>query len=90
LRADGDAELAARRSGQRLAQRDEVAEGGVIEPSPPLDVFPAEVADVGDGAAERRQPEPQGSKEDLDDRARSIVPLRRSGGQEASSRAAAN
>ena len=37
----------------------------VVEPSPPFDVLVSEVPDVRDRAAERRQTQPQGDREDL-------------------------
>ena len=64
-RADGDAQLAAGRSGQRLAERHELAEGGVVEPAAALHVLAAEVADVGDRPPERGQAQAQRRDADL-------------------------
>ena len=58
-RSDGDAELAAGRARQRLAERHELAEGGVVKPAAPFDVFAPEVPDVGDGPPERGQAQAQ-------------------------------
>ena len=70
-RPDRDPELAARRPGQRLAEREEVGELAVVEPVAPLDVLAPEVADVGDRAAERGQPEPERGAEHLAETRRS-------------------
>jgi hypothetical protein len=62
---DGDAELAARRPGEELAQRHEIGEGVLVEPPPPSHVLVAEVPEVGDRASERRQPEAERRHEDV-------------------------
>ncbi len=89
-RSDRDAELAAGRAWERLAQRHQVAERRLVEPRPAFHVFPPEVPDMGDRTTERGEPQPQGSREDLDDRSRSSRLSGRRRRQEASSRAAAN
>ena len=50
-KADGKADLAARRAGQELAERDEVDVGAFVEPAPPLDELGAKIADMRDRAA---------------------------------------
>ena len=67
-RSDRDPELAAGRTGERLAEREEVGEARLIEPPAALDVLAAEVGDVGDRPAERRQAEAEGCTEDLGQR----------------------
>ena len=64
LQADRHADLTRRRPGQELAQRDEIRVGAVTEPSSPLDELGAEIAEVSDRPAKRRQPEPQEHEED--------------------------
>src|SRR5262249_25160383 len=54
---DADADLARRRPGQELAQRDEVGVGGLLKPGTARDDLGAEIAEVGDRPAERREPE---------------------------------
>ena len=53
--------------GQQVRDGDELRELLLVEPAAPLDVLVAEVADVRDGAAERRQPEAQRNAEHLRD-----------------------
>ena len=65
--ADGYPQLAARRAGQELAERDEPGERILVQPLPPNDVRLAEVADVRDGAAERGEAEPPGGEQHLPD-----------------------
>ena len=67
--AEREADLARRRPGQELTQRDEVRVFAVIDPAPTLDEFGAEVPEMGDGPAERGQSEPQERPEDLAHRA---------------------
>ena len=62
--SDSDPGLAGRRAGQELAERDDVGEGVVAKPFPSLDEFGAEVAEMGDRAAETRQAEAQESQKD--------------------------
>jgi hypothetical protein len=62
---DGHPELARRRPGQDVGERDELREGAVVEPAAAADVLVPEVGDMRDGPAERRQPEPEGDHEDL-------------------------
>ena len=63
--ADGDPDLARRRAGQDARQGDELAELLLTDPPPTRDVLVVEVPDVGDRAAERRQPESQCGAKDL-------------------------
>ena len=74
--ANGDPELTARWSGQRLAQRDEVRVRRLVQPGPPLDVLPMEVPKMRDRSAKRGQPQATGDLEDLEGRC-SWVPGRR-------------
>ena len=67
-RSDRDPELAAGRTGERLAEREEVGEARLVEPPAALDVLAAEVGDVGDRPAEGRQAEAEGCAEDLGQR----------------------
>jgi hypothetical protein len=62
--------LAARWTGQELAERDKVGIGLFIEPSPSHDELIVEVAEVRDRAAEAREPEPQKDEQDFARRAR--------------------
>ena len=63
--SDRDAELARHRAGQQVRHGDELGELLVPDPAPPSDVLVAEVADVGDRPAERRQPEAERRREDV-------------------------
>src|SRR5690606_2536331 len=63
--ADADAELAAGRAGQELAQGDEVRIGAVVEPAPALDELRPEVAEVGRGPAEGDEAELEEGEQDL-------------------------
>jgi hypothetical protein len=63
--ADQHPGLARRRARQHRAERDDRGEGALIEPLPALDEFAAEVADVRDRAAERRESETQEDPEDV-------------------------
>ena len=65
VNADRDPDLARRRAGQEGRQRDQLAELLLTDPAATRDVLGAEVADVRDRAAERRQPEPEGGAKDL-------------------------
>jgi len=56
-RADGDAQLAAGRAGQELAQGHQVGEAVLVDPTTTLDILPPEIADVRDGPAEGGQPQ---------------------------------
>ena len=44
-------DLAARRTGEKLAKTNEIGERFIIQPASPLDEFATKVSDVGDGAA---------------------------------------
>ena len=63
--ADRDPDLARRGAGQDARERDELSELLLADPLPARDVLVVEVADVGDRAAERRQPEPECGAKDL-------------------------
>src|SRR6185503_21149702 len=62
--ADGDAGLARRRAGKKLAERDDVGVGGFVEPLSPRHELGAEIAEMRDRPAEARQPEAEEGKED--------------------------
>jgi hypothetical protein len=49
--ANGKPDLAAGRPRQELAQRDQIGEGGFVDPAAPDHEFLSEIADVGDRAA---------------------------------------
>ena len=55
--------------GKQARDRDELRELLLVEPGATLDVLGAEVPDVRDGAAERREAEPPGNPQDLRRRA---------------------
>ena len=59
VEADADADLAAGRPRQELAQRHQVRIGGLVEPMTAGHEFLPEVAEMGDRPAERGQPQPQ-------------------------------
>jgi NAD(P)-dependent dehydrogenase (short-subunit alcohol dehydrogenase family) len=63
--ADRDRDLAARGPGQKLAQRDDVGEGRLVEPFAPCDELAAVIAEMCDRAAERGQAEPQEDAQNL-------------------------
>ena len=62
---DRDADLAARRTRQRLTERHDVGVRRFVEPAPAHDVLAPEVAEVGDGSAERCEPQPQRDAENF-------------------------
>jgi hypothetical protein len=70
VEADRHADLAGSRTGQKLAQRDEVGVGGVADPFAPDDEGFPEIAEMGDRASEGGQAERQKGAEDLGGRAR--------------------
>ena len=76
-RPDRDADLAARGPRQELRQGDEVGEPAVVEPAASDDVLVPEIADVGDRAAERHEPQPQGDQQDLETASRRPAPVAR-------------
>lgn len=61
--------LAARRARQELAERDDVGVGHLVEPAAPLDKLDAEIAEMRDRTAERRQPQTQKDAQHLERRA---------------------
>ena len=63
--ADRDPDLARRGAGQDVRERDELSELLLADPLPARDVLVVEVADVGDRAAEGRQPESECGAKDL-------------------------
>ena len=63
--ADRDPDLARRGAGQDVRERDELSELLRADPLPARDVLVVEVADVGDRAAEGRQPEAECGAKDL-------------------------
>ena len=64
-RPDRDPELTAGRSGQRLAEGDQIGEAPVVEPAAAVYVLAAEVADVGDRATEGGQAQSERGAEHL-------------------------
>ena len=62
--ADRDADLAAGRAGQELAERDDIGIGCLVEPAAARDELVAEIAEMRDRAAEGGQAEPQEDEED--------------------------
>jgi hypothetical protein len=73
--ADRHSKLAARRPGQQLAQREQGREAIFVEPPQPGDEGFAKIADMGYGAAERGEPEPQKGKQHRQDA--TILPVAR-------------
>ena len=61
--ADRNSDLAGGRTRQKLAQRDQVGIALLVEPFAALDELVAEIAEMGDGAAERGQAELQEGRE---------------------------
>jgi len=57
--ADADAGLTARRAREKLAERDDVGVGRLVEPAAPLDKLGSEIAEMRNRPAERGQPQPQ-------------------------------
>ena len=73
--ADGEADLAARRSRQELAEPDEIGEGVFIEPPPPGDELAAEIAQMRDRPAEAGEAQPEeDAAQHFDGRAGSASP----------------
>jgi hypothetical protein len=56
--ADPDADLARRRTGQKLAERHQVGIAGLVDPAPAHHEGVAEIAEMRDRPAERGEPEP--------------------------------
>ena len=52
---DADADLTARRSREKLAERNDVGVGQLVQPASPLDKLGPEIAEMRDRAAERSQ-----------------------------------
>ena len=67
--AEAHADLAARRAGQELAQRDDIGIAVLVEPFAALDAFGAEIAEMRDRPAKAGQTEPQKGPEYFDRRA---------------------
>ena len=65
VHADRDPDLARRGAGQDAGERDELSELLLADPLPACDVLVVEVADMGDRAAEGRQPESECGAKDL-------------------------
>jgi hypothetical protein len=68
MKANGEPGLAARRARQELAERDEIAEGPLVEPAAPHDELNAEIAEMGDRAAEAGQAELREDAQDFEGR----------------------
>src|SRR3546814_3813016 len=71
--AGREADLAAGRAGQELAERDEIGIAALPDPPAADDQFIAEVSEMRDRAAERRKAELQESQEHLARRARRLA-----------------
>ena len=71
--ANGKSNLAAGRPRQKLAQRDEIGEGGFVDPAAPDHKFFPEIANVGDWTAKAAHAELGESEQHLPRRAGSIV-----------------
>ena len=65
--AEGKADLARSRSWKKLAERNHVCIGCFVKPFAPDDQLIAEIAEMGDGPAKRRQTQLQECREDLTD-----------------------
>ncbi len=65
--AEGKADLARSRSWKKLAERNQVCIGCFVKPFAPDDQLIAEIAEMGDGPAKRRQTQLQECREDLTD-----------------------
>ena len=65
VHTDRDPDLARRGAGQDAGERDELSELLLADPLPACDVLVVEVADMGDRAAEGRQPESECRAKDL-------------------------
>ena len=63
---DGDRGLAARRTGQELAQRDDVGEDRLVEPAAALDELGPVIAEMRHRPAERGQPQPKKDAQHLE------------------------
>ena len=63
--ANGDADLTRGRAGQKLTERHEIGIGAIVQPTPAHDELVAEIPEMGDWTAERRQPESQKSQQHL-------------------------
>jgi hypothetical protein len=66
--ADRDPDLAARRTGKRLAEPHDVGERRFVEPLRADDVLAPEVTEVRDRSTERGEPQPQRDAEHLERR----------------------
>src|SRR6516225_7708809 len=64
-KADGEPHLARRRSGQELAERDQIGVALVVEPAAAVDELFAKIAEMRHRPAEGGQPEPQERGEDF-------------------------
>jgi len=73
-RAEGDADLAARRAGEELTKRDDIDVSRFIQPFAALDEFPPEIAKMRDRPAEARKPEPQKDEQHFEERPASRRP----------------
>ena len=64
-KADRNAHLARGRTGQKLAERDEIGIAAVVEPAPPRDEFLAKIAEMGDRTAKGGQTQAQEDRQHL-------------------------
>jgi hypothetical protein len=64
---DGKADLTARRTGQKLAQGDEIGIGLFVEPAAPRDELVAEISDMRDRSPEAGQAKLEKDEQNLDD-----------------------
>ncbi len=74
--ADRKADLARSRTGQELAQRDEIDISLVVEPAPADDELLAKIPDMGDRPAERAHSELEERQEDFERRTGMRMPAR--------------
>lgn len=71
--ADADANVAARGAREELANADEIGVGLLVEPPASLDILHTKIAEMGNWAAKRREPEPQRGEEHFCGNSRSRI-----------------
>ena len=64
------------RTGQKLCERDALAESCIVEPASPLDEFALKIGKMRDGAAERRTAQTKEGQKDVEDLAHVAVEVR--------------
>jgi hypothetical protein len=75
--ADGDADLARGRAGEKLAERHQVGIGRIVEPAAALDQFGTEIAQMRHRAAEAGEAQQQKDAKDLGDAVPALLHRRR-------------